>query len=248
MNKPFREFRYLAVSQSGRRSCPRIWLSPIKPKRCQHLGKCTRPFFRLSSSNRYSPHLQNAMELKSRHKSNALSALHSYQGCTMCHVKLETSACHEILSDVIGRTSCPSPWSDKGLKPLVQHWNPWKLLTGHGNFAFYHPLLTYNTLHHVGSVLQALKAFLSCSKVEGLTSPLSAAIPWSSEQMCKFSARFDGCNRILAAFWHGRELESDTSMRKSNHPVKTLNFGMSSDSLWCFFQEQAAHGPGLTKD
>ena len=73
-------------------------------------------------------------------------------------------------------------------------------------------------LHHVGSVLQALKAFLSCSKVEGLTSPLSTAIPWSSEQTCKFSARFDGCNRILAAFWHGRELESDTPMRKSNHP------------------------------
>ena len=165
-------------------------------------------------------------------------AWQAYQGCTMCHVKLETSACHEILSDVLGRTSCPSPWSDKGLKPLVQHWKPWKLLTGHGNFAFYHPLLTYNTLHHVGSVLQTLKAFLSCSKVEGLTSPLSAAIPWSSEQMCKFSARFDGCNRIWAAFWHGRELETDTPMRKSNHPVKTFNFSMSPASLWCFWKNK----------
>ena len=33
MNKPFREVRYLAVSQRGRRSCPRIWLSAIEPKR-----------------------------------------------------------------------------------------------------------------------------------------------------------------------------------------------------------------------
>ena len=127
-------------------------------------------------------------------------------------------------------------------------WKPWKPLNGLSNFAFYHPSLSSNILHHVGPVLQGLTAFSSCSKVKGLTSPLSAATPWPSEQTCKFSARFDGCNRILAAFWHGRELEYDTSMRKSNHPVKTLNFGMSSDSLWWFFQEQAARGPGLTKD
>ena len=95
-------------------------------------------------------------------------------------------------------------------------------------------------LHHVGSVLQALKAFSSCSKVEGLTSPLSPPIPWSSKQTCNFSARFDGCNKILASFRHGRELESDTSIRKTNHPENTLNFGMSSDSLWCFLEEQAA--------
>ena len=163
------------------------------------------------------------------------------------HAAVRNSARHRLLSDVFGRTSCPRPWSDKGLKPLVQHWKPWKPLNGHGNFAFYHPFLNYNMLHHVGSV-QALKAFLNCSRVEGPTFPLSATIPWSSEQTCKFSARFDVCNRSLAAFWHGRELESDTSMRKSNHPVKTLNFGMSSDSLWWFCQEQAARGPGLTKD
>ena len=44
MHKPFRELRYLAVSQSGRRRCPGIWLSAIEPKRCQHLGKGTQPF------------------------------------------------------------------------------------------------------------------------------------------------------------------------------------------------------------
>ena len=147
-----------------------------------------------------------------------------------------------------GRTSCPRPWSDKVLKPLAQHWKPWKPLNGLGNFAFYHPFLSYNMSHHVGSVLQALKPSLSCSKVNGPTSLLSAAIPWSSEQTCPFSARFDGCNRILASFLHGRELKTDNSMQKSNHPVKTLNFGMSSDSLWCFLEEQAARSPGLTKD
>ena len=52
----------------------------------------------------------------------------------------------------------------------------------------------------------------------------------------------------VVSFQHGRELESDTSTRKSNHPVKTLNFGVSSDSLWCFLEEQAARGPGLTED
>ena len=33
MNKPFGELRYLAGLQRGRRSCPRIWLSAIEPKR-----------------------------------------------------------------------------------------------------------------------------------------------------------------------------------------------------------------------
>ena len=44
MNKPFREFRYLAVPQRGRRSCPHSWLIAIESKRCQHLGKGTQPF------------------------------------------------------------------------------------------------------------------------------------------------------------------------------------------------------------
>ena len=130
-----------------------------------------------------------------------------------------------------GLTKDWSPW----------RWKPWKPVKGLSNFAFYHPFLSSNMLHHVGSVLRALKAFLSCLKVEGSTFPLSAPIPWSSKQTCKFSATSDGCNRILAAFWHGRDLESDTSMRKTNHPVKTLNFGMSSDSLWCFFGTTSCH-------
>ena len=35
---------HLAMSQRGRRSCPRIWLNAIEPKRCQHLGKGIQPF------------------------------------------------------------------------------------------------------------------------------------------------------------------------------------------------------------
>ena len=89
-----------------------------------------------------------------------------------------------------GLTKDWSPW----------RWKPWKPLNGLSNFAFYHPSLSSNILHHVGPVLQGLTAFSSCSKVEGLTSPLSAATPWSSEQTCKFSARFDGCNRIFGCF------------------------------------------------
>ena len=44
MHKPFGELRYLAGSQRGRRSWPRIWLSAIESKRYQHLGKGTQPF------------------------------------------------------------------------------------------------------------------------------------------------------------------------------------------------------------
>ena len=42
-HKPFGELRYLAGSQRGRRSCPRIWLSAIESKRCQHLGNGSLP-------------------------------------------------------------------------------------------------------------------------------------------------------------------------------------------------------------
>ena len=114
------------------------------------------------------------------------------------HAEVVNLSTSQILSDVFGRTSCPRPWSDKGWKPLAQHWKPWKPLNGHGDFAFYHPFLSYNMLHHVGSILilQAPKAIPSCSKVEGPTSPLSAAIPWSSEQ--KWSFR----RGLMAEFWH----------------------------------------------
>ena len=295
MNKPFREARYLAVSQRGRRSCPRIWLSVIESKRCQHLGKGTQPF------------LLSVLVDKKAKRINTTAwrdfcerMLRNAKGGTCQHLDYEHMAnshlCHcaaidtclreqifsrnpvfgsaaerqaqlppqlakcnwiekdggNILAKVLGLVSVSphrkenmshqvlffKPWSDKGWKSLAQHWKPWKPLKGLGNFAFYYPFLSYNMLPHVGAILQAPKAFSSCSKVEGPTFPLSAAMPWSSEQMRQFSARFDGCNRILAAFRHGRELESDTSMRNSNHPVKTLNFGMSSDSLWSFWKNK----------
>ena len=126
-------------------------------------------------------------------------------GIACFHAEVKPSSEDIKLRHVIGfslmfleEQAARGPGLTNGFKSLVRHWKPWKLLNGLGNFAIYHPFLTYNMLHHVGSVLQAPKAFLSCLKVEGPTFPLSAAIPWSSERMCSFR------RGLMAAteFWH----------------------------------------------
>ena len=58
---------------------------------------------------------------------------------------------------------------------------------------------------------------------------LSEAIPWSSEQTCKFSSRFDRCCGIFptrqgTGIWYFH--------------AEVINFSMSSPSLWCVWKNK----------
>ena len=147
---------------------------------------------------------------------------------------------------LFSRTSCPQPWSDKGLKPLAQHRKPWKPVNGLSNFAFYHPFLNCNMSHQV--------MFFKHSKHSQLAPRLKVRLSHSVPQFMVFRTNMQVFGKV---WWLQQNFGIlSTGQRTGNWYFHAEDKSSSEDiklrhvigfSLM-FLEEQAAHGPGLTKD